>query len=61
MNKHLFTSKHIKNEDFVLKTDYEKKYSKLTCNICKKSYTARNSFWYHKKKCLNNSENMMSY
>ena len=21
------------------------------CNVCKKEYTARNSLWYHKKKC----------
>jgi len=46
-NKHILTRKHL------YRTNLEQKIPKnplFICN-CGKSYTARNSLWYHKKKC----------
>jgi len=43
--KHLLTAKH-KN-----RTILNKKSQGLFCEICNKSFNARNSLWYHKKKC----------
>ena len=55
-NKHILTRKHL------YRTNLEQKIPKnplFICN-CGKSYTARNSLWYHKKKCkyLAESENI---
>ena len=46
---HLLTSKH-KNR--TLLNNFEQTIQdKFKCDICEKTYCARNSFWYHKKKC----------
>jgi len=45
---HLLTSKHIKEKkksDIVLE-------NKFSCKVCNKIYKARNSLWYHEKKCI---------
>jgi len=47
--KHINTSKHKKNIH-----DIEKKVAEnlqYICKYCQKIYTARNSLWYHEKKC----------
>ena len=44
-DKHLLTAKH-KN-----RTILNKKCQGLVCEICNKSFNARNTLWYHKKKC----------
>jgi hypothetical protein len=52
MNRHMSTSKH-KNR--TLLNDLEQKNTQLfICEFCNKSYKARNSLWYHKKKCNKN-------
>lgn len=50
-NKHLTTRKH-KNGSFLNKKEPKEAVAKYTCEICGKKYKARNSFWYHKKKCI---------
>jgi hypothetical protein len=44
-NKHIKTAKHLGNIK-------QKKTKCYTCPNCKKEYTARNSLWYHEKKCF---------
>ena len=54
-DKHILTSKHkfrTNLNDFSPK-NAEKIY---LCNSCNKTYKARNSLWYHQKKCLDNFE-----
>lgn len=54
-DKHILTSKHkfrTNLNDFSPK-NAEKIY---LCNSCNKTYKARNSLWYHQKKCLDNLE-----
>jgi hypothetical protein len=51
-DRHLITPKH-KNRTIL--NDFTPKNAKLyTCEICNKSYNARNSLWYHNKKCSAN-------
>ena len=50
-NKHLTTRKH-KNSSFLNKKEPKEAMAKYTCENCGKKYKARNSFWYHKKKCI---------
>ena len=47
-NKHLLTAKHL-NRTTVGILEQEK--DKYVCKICNKIYKARNSLWYHEKKC----------
>ena len=52
-NRHILTAKHknrTKLNDFTLK-NAENNY---TCQNCNKTYKARNSLWYHEKKCCYN-------
>ena len=50
-DSHLATSKH-KNRLFL--NDFEHpKMPQFACDSCGKTYTARNSLWYHKQKCKN--------
>jgi hypothetical protein len=48
-DKHKLTRKHL------CRTDLEQKKSeiKFSCKQCNKEYKARNSLWYHEKKCTN--------
>lgn len=48
-DRHLLTAKH-KNRT-ILNKNPTIEISKFTCEICNKSFNARNSLWYHKKKC----------
>lgn len=48
-DRHLLTAKH-KNRT-ILNKNPTIEISKFTCEICNKSFKARNSLWYHKKKC----------
>jgi len=51
--KHILTRKHIDRtnlEQNDTKCDEKAKYK---CNKCEKTYKARNSLWYHEKKCEN--------
>jgi hypothetical protein len=49
---HLLTSKH-KNRTFLnnLEPNNAENIQKFICDKCSKTYKARNSLWYHKKKC----------
>ena len=51
-NKHLITPKH-KNRTILndLEQNCEKSSKKYTCSNCHKNYNARNSLWYHQKRC----------
>jgi uncharacterized Zn ribbon protein len=52
-DKHLMTSKH-KNR--IKLNDLEQimpENAKFKCKNCSKEYNARNSLWYHEKKCIN--------
>ena len=53
-DRHKTTSKH-KNRTKLnnLERDFTPSY---ICNICNKTYNARNSLWYHKKKCTQNND-----
>ena len=48
---HLSTSKH-KSRTFLNGVE-QHLMPQFACNICNKTYTARNSLWYHKQKCKN--------
>jgi len=50
LNKHLLTAKHL-NRTNLNKLEHVKLHSTFFCEICNKSYNARNSLWYHKQKC----------
>ena len=56
-DKHILTDKHFDrtNLNTLEQKNCEKNY---TCNICNKVYKARNSLWYHEKKCNNNEPNI---
>ena len=65
--KHKLTRKHLKNanleqiEQKNAKKMPEHKPCEFLCNTCKKSYKARNSLWYHEKKCNEiNSTNIVN-
>jgi hypothetical protein len=45
-NRHTITAKH-QNRTFLNESDA----NKFVCKICKKTYKARNSLWYHEQKC----------
>ena len=55
--QHLHTRKHLKtlNLEHLEQKNAEKmphdNTSEFICNTCQKSYKARNSLWYHEKKC----------
>jgi hypothetical protein len=56
--KHLLTSKHKKHTKL---NDLEQNLAKTRqyiCDNCNKTYTARNSLWYHKQKCIIQHENI---
>jgi hypothetical protein len=60
--KHLMTSKH-KNRTFlnILEQNVAKSRQIYSCRYCNKIYEARNSLWYHEKKCtINNKINVIS-
>jgi hypothetical protein len=52
-NKHLLTPKH-KNRTKLnnLEQKVSENLQKYICKKCNKNYNARNSLWYHEKKCL---------
>ena len=52
---HLLTAKHQNN---LLLNNLEQKNAEKchTCKICKKTYKARNSLWYHQQKCKQENE-----
>ena len=54
-DKHILTSKHQfrTNLNDLSPKNSEKIY---LCNSCNKTYKARNSLWYHQKKCLSDFE-----
>ena len=49
LNRHLLTAKHLNR--IILEQNCEKKSNTFKCLFCNKEYKARNSLWYHKKKC----------
>jgi hypothetical protein len=55
MNKHNLTRKH---QNRINRIELIKKVStpKYVCSQCNKEYTARNSLWYHQKKCTQKNE-----
>ena len=48
---HLTTTKH-KNRTILNQNKEENANKSFKCKKCKKSYNARNSLWYHEKKCI---------
>jgi hypothetical protein len=54
-NRHLLTRKHRLRTGI---TKLEQK-PELACRHCKKHYIARNSLWYHEKKCVIPSQNIV--
>jgi len=70
-NKHLLTAKHKNRTNLnILEQNNEvnvaENLQQFICDKCSKTYKARNSLWYHKKKCLgiffkeNNEEEKIS-
>jgi hypothetical protein len=55
MNKHILTRKH---QNRINRIELIKKVAttKYVCSQCNKEYTARNSLWYHQKKCTTKNE-----
>jgi len=55
MNKHILTRKH---QNRINRIELVKKVAtpKYVCSQCNKEYTARNSLWYHQKKCTPKNE-----
>ena len=49
LNRHILTAKHLNR--IILEQNCEKKSNTFKCLFCNKEYKARNSLWYHKKKC----------
>ena len=47
-NKHLLTAKHLNRTTTGI---LEQEKDRYVCKICNKIYKARNSLWYHEKKC----------
>ena len=60
--KHLSTRKHKNRTEgkIVKKVKKVKKVKILICNGCGKEYSARNSLWYHKKKCVKLNNQIIS-
>ena len=56
-DKHLATSKHCSRTILNATPKKGTKNPKYECQFCKKEYSARNSCWYHEKKCLGNHSN----
>ena len=54
---HLTTTKH-KNRTLSNQTQEENANKSFTCKKCNKSYNARNSLWYHEKKCISTDINL---
>ena len=50
-NRHILTSKH-KNRTNLNDLLPKNAENIFTCQICNKTYKARNSLWYHKQKCF---------
>jgi hypothetical protein len=55
MNKHILTRKH-KNRTNPVELTKKVAAHKYTCSQCNKEYAARNSMWYHQKKCNTRNE-----
>ena len=55
-NKHLTTRKH-KNCYFLNEKEQKVATPTYVCEHCGKEYKVRNSLWYHKKKCLGETQN----
>ena len=49
--KHILTRKHKLATNIEQKSRTKNTEKKFVCENCGKSYIARNSYWYHKKKC----------
>ena len=55
--KHILTQKHKNRTKLnVLEQKNAEKCHTFICKNCNKQYNARNSLWYHEKKCLTNNE-----
>ena len=58
-NRHILTAKHknrTKSNDFTSKNAV----NNYTCKKCNKTYKARNSLWYHEKKCNNKNTELIN-
>ena len=58
-NRHILTAKHknrTKSNEFTLKNAV----NNYTCQKCNKTYKARNSLWYHEKKCNNKNTELIN-
>jgi hypothetical protein len=50
-DKHLLTAKHLFRTNSMVIEQPSCAENSLICKICKKTYKARNSLWYHEQKC----------
>ena len=58
MNKHNLSAKHLNRTKLNALEQKSCEKEIYTCKKCNKAYKARNSLWYHEKKCINtNNEN----
>ena len=58
-NRHLITQKHKKREahhQYISQTNEFENKNIYICKFCEKKYVARNSLWYHEKKCVDKSK-----
>jgi len=53
MNRHLMTQTHMKQtKEDIMKTKKEQNEQIYLCSYCDKKYLSRNGLWKHKKKCI---------
>ena len=57
-NRHITTAKHLNR--MILNKNPPKNLNEYICKNCQKTYSVRNSLWYHEKKCNNNEQNFTS-
>jgi hypothetical protein len=55
-NRHITTDKHLhRTKNIHLEQKNTENDKEFICKFCKKAYSARNSLWYHEKKCINDT------
>jgi hypothetical protein len=60
INKHLLTAKHLARTKLINIEQKSGAGQTYTCKKCNKTYKARNSLWYHEKKCVINEDKTLS-
>ena len=55
-NRHITTDKHVhRTKNIIFEQKSAENDKEFICKFCQKIYTARNSLWYHEKKCISDA------